>query len=214
MPNVGTSLAAPIAAGAFAVLRQQNPGYTVDQMLSVLQSTGTTISDTRAGHTHIAKPLIQLNAALAMGVNTESIKIENTEYPRTPIAAGDEFTFEADIIGAVRCSINNDGGHHDIPTDPHRLVATLTAQRGYIVTCFNEAEESSRYFINLNVLSAGGIDVPNTGIDVPNTGAFGAGSGQSSGIANPLTIAGISAIAIFGASFIAKRTIKSKKMRM
>lgn len=56
----GTSMAAPHVAGAFALLRSVDPDATVDEMLSVLDSTGLTVVDLRNG---IAKKRIQVDAA-------------------------------------------------------------------------------------------------------------------------------------------------------
>jgi subtilisin family serine protease len=61
----GTSFAAPIVAGAFAVLREKNSEISVGGLVSILQNTGKNITDTRDGYTVGAKKLIQLSAALA-----------------------------------------------------------------------------------------------------------------------------------------------------
>lgn len=42
---IGTSMAAPHVAGAFAVLRQRRPTATVDQIVSALQRSGVAVSD-------------------------------------------------------------------------------------------------------------------------------------------------------------------------
>jgi subtilisin len=57
----GTSLAAPHAAGAFALLRQAVPGTTVGEALHALQVTGRSITDVSG----ITRPRIDLGEALS-----------------------------------------------------------------------------------------------------------------------------------------------------
>jgi subtilisin family serine protease len=60
-PGSGTSLAAPHAAGAFALLRQAVPGATVGEALHALQVTGRPITDVSG----ITRPRIDLDEALS-----------------------------------------------------------------------------------------------------------------------------------------------------
>ncbi|MDP3289832.1 MAG: S8 family serine peptidase [Methyloversatilis sp.] len=64
----GTSFAAPIVAGAIAVLKQRFPLDTAEQIESRLVLSGTTVTDARNG---LQRPRLALGAALA-GVGTES----------------------------------------------------------------------------------------------------------------------------------------------
>src|SRR5262249_18315026 len=57
----GTSMATPHVVGAFAILRQRNPGASIDRMLNALIVTGQPITDTRNG---IVKPRIRIDNAL------------------------------------------------------------------------------------------------------------------------------------------------------
>jgi subtilisin family serine protease len=59
----GTSLAAPHVAGAWAILKQLNPGARVQQILDALRSTGVQVADTRNGSNNI-KPRIQIDQAM------------------------------------------------------------------------------------------------------------------------------------------------------
>lgn len=47
--EVGTSMAAPVVAGAWATLKERAPGASVSAILAVLQSTGHTVIDARNG---------------------------------------------------------------------------------------------------------------------------------------------------------------------
>ena len=57
----GTSLAVPHVAGAWALLKSGAPNASVDQVLSALQSTGVSVTDSR---NNITRPRIQVDAAL------------------------------------------------------------------------------------------------------------------------------------------------------
>lgn len=57
----GTSMASPHVAGAWAVMRHQNPSISIDNVLSLFKSTGVSITDHRNG---IVKPRLQLDAAV------------------------------------------------------------------------------------------------------------------------------------------------------
>ncbi len=57
----GTSMAAPHVAGAWAVLKQVAPSATVTETLTVLKSTGVSVTDSRNG---LVKPRLELDAAL------------------------------------------------------------------------------------------------------------------------------------------------------
>jgi subtilisin len=59
--KVGTSMATPHVAGAWAVLKSKFPSASVDQILAALISTGRPVTDPRNG---ITKPRIQVDAAL------------------------------------------------------------------------------------------------------------------------------------------------------
>lgn len=60
----GTSMAAPHVAGAWAVLKQQNPQASVSDIFDAIASTGVPITDPRNG---ITRSRLQLDAALGTG---------------------------------------------------------------------------------------------------------------------------------------------------
>ena len=79
----GTSMAAPHAAGAYAILRQKSPTATLQVMTQALVSTGLAVTDTRNG---IVKPRINVNAALSA-------------LSSTPVPSGGRTRFDFDGDG-------------------------------------------------------------------------------------------------------------------
>ncbi len=61
----GTSMAAPHVAGAWAVLKQQSPFASVEEVLSALTSTGTPVDDLRTSGTVLDLPRINIDQALS-----------------------------------------------------------------------------------------------------------------------------------------------------
>ena len=61
----GTSMATPHVAGAWAILKQASSAATVDDVLTALHSTGTSIDDTRGGGTVTDMRRINVDLALA-----------------------------------------------------------------------------------------------------------------------------------------------------
>lgn len=59
----GTSMAAPHVAGAFALLRQVNPGASVDELVTLLQETGVPVTYSSGGE-DVTTPRIDLAAAI------------------------------------------------------------------------------------------------------------------------------------------------------
>jgi hypothetical protein len=95
--GAGTSFAAPQVAGAFAVLRSKAPNMTVDELLAILKETGKPIVDNRDGYTVDAKPLIQINAALAaIPTPITSVTVSPTSVS---IMQRDTQQFTATVVG-------------------------------------------------------------------------------------------------------------------
>lgn len=72
----GTSQAAPHVAGAWAILKEVDPGASVTEILSILQSTATPIDDTRPGGIETGMP--RINVDLAIGEPRTTFGIWNT----------------------------------------------------------------------------------------------------------------------------------------
>jgi len=85
---LGTSMAAPHVAGAWAILKQRNPNATVEQVLSALQGSGVPITDTRNG---VTTPRIQIDKALTQDTDGDTVldlfdncpKMANTDQADT-----------------------------------------------------------------------------------------------------------------------------------
>jgi subtilisin family serine protease len=58
----GTSMAAPHVTGAFALMRQKQPGVSADEMVEALRSTGKPVADYRNGN--VVTPRIDAKAAI------------------------------------------------------------------------------------------------------------------------------------------------------
>jgi len=113
----GTSMAAPHAAAAFALLRQAKPNATSNELLNALVSSGVSIIDQRNS---IAKPRIQVNATLDLllgNASTEttqriSIATSGTEanaassYPSLS-ASGNLVAFHSAANNLVENDTNN-----------------------------------------------------------------------------------------------------------
>jgi subtilisin family serine protease len=61
--NTGTSMAAPHVVGAWALMKQQDPGASVARIRDALVRTGRPLTDTRNG---LTKPRLQIDAALGV----------------------------------------------------------------------------------------------------------------------------------------------------
>jgi len=77
----GTSMAAPHVAGAWAVIKQQNPIWTPAQVLAQLQSSGFLVTDTNA-------------------VTTPSLRVAKALFGGTPQVANDRFATQILLFGA------------------------------------------------------------------------------------------------------------------
>jgi hypothetical protein len=120
-------MATPHVAGAFAILRHAAPNADVTQLLSVLQSTGVPVTDTRPGGGTV-KPRIRLDQALIPLVGSPAPTITALS-PTGALAGGAGFTLTVDGANFVGSSIVRWNGS-DRPTtfvDAGRLLATIAA---------------------------------------------------------------------------------------
>ncbi len=134
----GTSMAAPQVAGAWTLLKQQNPQLGVTESLERLTATGVPIRDSRNS---ITKPRIQIDAALGLtGGGNPGFIIATTAVPTAggtvrctpnPVANGESSTCTAtangnfafsgwsgDCTGTAACVLTN-------VTGPRAVTATF-----------------------------------------------------------------------------------------
>ncbi len=103
----GTSQAAPMVAGAFAVLREKHPDASVDQLLALLQDTGVDVAEVRAGYSSFSKPLINLGNALS--TSTFPV-IDVFTGPTGVVHEGGDTDFTITTTNVASCSLNHDIG--------------------------------------------------------------------------------------------------------
>lgn len=66
LPNTfGTSWSSPMVVGAAALIKQVNPAFTPDQILSIMQDSGVAVADPASGLTY---KRLDVNAALSLAV--------------------------------------------------------------------------------------------------------------------------------------------------
>jgi subtilisin len=88
--SFGTSQAAAHVSGAWAMLKQQQPSATVDEVLNKLTTFGVNITDPRNG---VTKPRIQIDAALGVNVppnNWIGAYFNNRDLAGAPVLVRDD----------------------------------------------------------------------------------------------------------------------------
>ncbi|MCL2085660.1 S8/S53 family peptidase, partial [Candidatus Saccharibacteria bacterium] len=107
----GTSMAAPMVAGAYAVLRQKFPHDSVLDLTNKLVETGILLTDTRAGYGAVpARPLIQVDEALRQAdihssTGNEATLNLNFEVPSTIALILDDEEFDMTIDSGQQDSV-------------------------------------------------------------------------------------------------------------
>jgi len=120
----GTSMAAPHAAGAWAILRQAVPDAGVDEVLQTLQTTGVPIFYTT--RIRIRAAFDELTIACANGVDDDGDGLVDLADPGCIDAADDS------ELGTVQCDNGEDDdgdGYVDFPDDPGCASAASDAEQ-------------------------------------------------------------------------------------
>ncbi|HSF40651.1 MAG TPA: S8 family serine peptidase, partial [Thermoanaerobaculia bacterium] len=131
----GTSMAAPHVAGAWAVLKQANPGATVSDILAILRNTAVSVSG--RGVSDMRR--INLGKAVTAGpLNSETFTVHNDgtavlsvlglelESPVSWIRWLPEAPFDVAPGGSREVSVSVDFGRAPAGASAHRLLVTST----------------------------------------------------------------------------------------
>jgi len=145
----GTSFAAPMVAGAYAVLREAHPNATVAQLTQVLQNTGTDLTDARSGYTVGAKKLIQVDSALA---SVQAPSISTFTGPGGTVNEGTNIILNATVANASSCSLNNGVG--SVAVNGGAVAVSVPAKASYVLTCVNALNDSVQQSLNLTLNTA------------------------------------------------------------
>ena len=192
----GTSMATPHVAGAWAVMRERYPSYSVAQILTRLQDTGTLIDDNRSSGT------VQDIPRLSIGDATLSSTPVNTDVKINELLASDVDMIELYNTGGTSIDVSGweiyvDGAlFYTIPS------STTIAAGDYLtlIEGSNGTDSATIKYIGANItwttsgsaalLDGGGVGVDfvrfGSNTDTPPAGTTFSGTvpGPSSGAAN------------------------------
>jgi hypothetical protein len=131
----GTSFAAPMVAGAFAVLREKHPNATVSQLVGLLQTTGTDVAEGRAGYSVFNKKLIDLTNALS----TSTVPtIDSFTGPAGIVNEGSDTDLVIATTNAASCNLNN-----SIGSTTTSGTVTVPSFAAYTLTCTGSFNDQS-----------------------------------------------------------------------
>jgi subtilisin family serine protease len=146
----GTSFAAPMVAGAYAVLREAHPNATVNQLTTLLQTTGTSVTDNRAGYTVGAKKMIKLDAALAAA---KKPAITTYTGPVTKVNEGANMNLQIAATDSTSCSLNNGVGTvSGVTSTPS--AHSVPAASSYVLTCTGPYNDTVSQTLNFTINAA------------------------------------------------------------
>ena len=100
----GTSFAAPMVAGAWAVMREKEPTATVDTIKTILQNTGASITESRSLYTPMTHKRISIAAALASAESLNIPSITSLTPQSGTFTAGDSVSVAIAAPNATSCT--------------------------------------------------------------------------------------------------------------
>lgn len=168
----GTSMATPMAAGAYAVVREKFPTATVAQITSLLQSTGATVD---------SRKLIQLDAALGYYENNPvaqpTVAINTFNGPSSTLYK-DSFanftgsasaTFTTGVNGVSNsgpnCTLGPNGGTVS-PASSFSSYIRVKDTTNFALSC-----QSSSSYMGITKTASDSEQWPVTAIDAPTSGS-------------------------------------------
>lgn len=171
-PTQGTSFAAPIISGAYAVMREKNATLSVDSILRVFKETGVNVTENRAGYVATVHKRIQLDDALAAANDLPSITSLTPQG--SSFVAGQNFNLAIVAPNAVSCSLV--GGSATTSLSGGNGTITIPAVAGtqtYIIECEDGDGYAARQSVTLTASGSTGVPGSN------NTGSNGQVLGSS-----------------------------------
>lgn len=152
----GTSFAAPIVAGAYAVMREQNPTISVDTVLRVFQETGANVVENRAGYTAITHKRLALASALA--ASTDLPSITSVTPQGSSFSDGDTVSLDIVAPNAVSCSQVGGAGTASISSGQGTMDITIGGgTQSYLIECIDSNNYAARFSITLAASGSSGI---------------------------------------------------------
>lgn len=145
----GTSMAAPVVTGTFAVLREKHPNATVDQLISLLQSSGANVTETRSGYTQVTKKRVALANALTQ---SPYATINTFTGPSGTINQGAAITLNGTVSNATSCSLNNGVG--SVTLTGNSFTKSVPGAASYVLTCKNVYNDTVTRTLNFTVNAA------------------------------------------------------------
>ncbi|MDR3127963.1 MAG: Ig-like domain-containing protein, partial [Bifidobacteriaceae bacterium] len=134
----GTSMASPYAAGIFTSLRSYTSQASADDIINVMQATGSKLTDGRSGANTSPKPVIRGNAALSALSNagTKPV-IRYFETSNVGVSGGSKVTLYGKVTPGSSCAINNKVGTVSLDSNGIFSVSDVISTDSFTLTCVN-----------------------------------------------------------------------------
>lgn len=173
--TMGTSFAAPIVAGAWAVVREKAPTASVNTILKLFQDTGLSVTENRSGYTAMSHKRISVDDALAAADDLPSISAVETE--EEDIVGGSSVPVAVSTTNATSCqaySGSTSVATGSVSSGTSTLNITAPSSVGnatYKIECSDAQNNIAQMNFVLSVATAGQGDneTPGPVIDDDNT---------------------------------------------